>query len=254
MSATESLPDLSGAPRVAVGETLLKVTDLKKHFPVKKPGIIRLPDDPVKAVDGISLQVSRGETVGLVGESGCGKSTTGFCILNLQRPTGGRVIYKGIDLATLDDALETGAQRRSESGRGRVGHGPGPSHPHQEGAVQRTGGPPDGADQSHPGLLQQSAGVGKVGPEGPDRLHAPIEVRTVVGVADLAVEIGQIGGVLADHVGEVREPGSGRLGVERHQQPQRRPGVLTGASQRLSRSSSALSSVTEQPAISRDVM
>ena len=101
MSATESLPDLSGAPRVAVGETLLKVTDLKKHFPVKKPGIIRLPDDPVKAVDGISLQVSRGETVGLVGESGCGKSTAGRTMLRLLDPTAGTIEFAGKDITKV---------------------------------------------------------------------------------------------------------------------------------------------------------
>ncbi len=75
---------------------LLEVEDLKVHFgPVGAPGT-------VKAVDGVSFKVERGRTLGLVGESGCGKSTTGYALLQLIRPTGGRVLYEGKDLGTLD--------------------------------------------------------------------------------------------------------------------------------------------------------
>jgi len=98
MSLAEPAPELSGAAKVPVGEVLLEVTDLKKHFPVKKPGVIRLPDDPVKAVDGISLSVRRGETVGLVGESGCGKSTAGRTMLRLLDPTAGTITFAGEDI------------------------------------------------------------------------------------------------------------------------------------------------------------
>jgi peptide/nickel transport system ATP-binding protein len=80
------------------GEALLRITDLRKHFPQKRPGIIARADAPVRAVDGISLHVRRGETVGLVGESGCGKSTAGRTMLKLLEPTGGRIEFEGRDV------------------------------------------------------------------------------------------------------------------------------------------------------------
>jgi oligopeptide/dipeptide ABC transporter ATP-binding protein len=88
-----------------VSEALLEVQNLVKHFPVGG-GMFRGPAAVVRAVDDVSFVVRRGETVGLVGESGCGKTTTGRCILQLERPTSGRVLFEGVDLATLgDDAL-----------------------------------------------------------------------------------------------------------------------------------------------------
>jgi len=76
-----------------VGSTdlLLEVKDLKKHFPIRR-GFLRRTVGYVKAVDGVSLRIRRGETFGLVGESGCGKTTTGRCILRLIEPTSGEVI------------------------------------------------------------------------------------------------------------------------------------------------------------------
>src|SRR5674476_59245 len=68
-------------------ETILRVTDLCKHFPQRRPGIISRADAPVKAVDGMTFDIGRGETVGLVGESGCGKSTAGRTLLRLLEPT-----------------------------------------------------------------------------------------------------------------------------------------------------------------------
>ena len=82
-------------------EVLIKVRDLKKYFPITKGIIARKHVGNVKAVDGISFDIKRGETLGLVGESGCGKSTTGRAILNLHKPTSGSVIYKDTDLAPL---------------------------------------------------------------------------------------------------------------------------------------------------------
>ena len=82
-------------------EALIKVRDLKKYFPITRGIIARKHVGNVKAVDGISFDIKRGETLGLVGESGCGKSTTGRAILNLHKPTSGSVIYKDTDLAPL---------------------------------------------------------------------------------------------------------------------------------------------------------
>jgi oligopeptide transport system ATP-binding protein len=81
------------------GETLLQVDDLRVHFPVG--GGLGRPAGLVKAVDGVSFAVRRGETLGLVGESGCGKSTTGRALLQLIRPTGGRVTFGGQELTGL---------------------------------------------------------------------------------------------------------------------------------------------------------
>jgi peptide/nickel transport system ATP-binding protein len=84
------------------GEALLRLTDLCKHFPTRRPGIITRPDAPVKAVDGISLEVRPGETVGLVGESGCGKSTAGRTMLRLLDPTSGTIEFAGEDVTTVE--------------------------------------------------------------------------------------------------------------------------------------------------------
>jgi oligopeptide transport system ATP-binding protein len=81
-------------------ETLLHVDDLKMHFPIYR-GVFQRQVGAVRAVDGVSFDVKRGETLGLVGESGCGKSTTGRTILQLYKPTGGNVIFDGTDLVTL---------------------------------------------------------------------------------------------------------------------------------------------------------
>jgi peptide/nickel transport system ATP-binding protein len=84
-----------------VAETLLEVHNLKKYFPIHQ-GVLRRQVGAVKAVDGVSFTVKRGETLGLVGESGCGKSTTGETILHLLEPTGGQVIFDGQDITKLN--------------------------------------------------------------------------------------------------------------------------------------------------------
>ncbi len=85
---------------VAEKEILLKVENLKKYFPIMR-GMIRRKVGDVKAVDDISFDIYKGETLGLVGESGCGKSTTGRVILQLYQATEGNVIFKGKDLTKL---------------------------------------------------------------------------------------------------------------------------------------------------------
>jgi oligopeptide transport system ATP-binding protein len=85
------------------GEALLSVEDLTVHFPITK-GIFRRKVGVVSAVDGVSFALKRGETLGLVGESGCGKSTTGRAILRLTPITAGRVLFEGRDVAHLDGA------------------------------------------------------------------------------------------------------------------------------------------------------
>ena len=82
---------------------LLKVRNLVKHFPVKG-GIIKREIERVHAVDGVSFDLASGETLGLVGESGCGKSTTGRCILRLIEPTAGEVWFEGKEVTQLDRA------------------------------------------------------------------------------------------------------------------------------------------------------
>ena len=84
-------------------ETLLRVDDLKIHFPIYK-GIFRRKVGDVKAVDGVNFDIRQGETLGLVGESGCGKSTAGRAILRLYDPTDGSVTFEGIDIAHLSES------------------------------------------------------------------------------------------------------------------------------------------------------
>jgi oligopeptide transport system ATP-binding protein len=80
---------------------LLVVEDLKKHFPVTRGIIFKKQVGAVKAVDGVSFTVNEGETLGVVGESGCGKSTMARCLLKLIDPTGGRVVFQGQDITNL---------------------------------------------------------------------------------------------------------------------------------------------------------
>jgi oligopeptide transport system ATP-binding protein len=84
-----------------MSEKLLEIRDLKKYFPVMKGIIFQKPIGMVKAVDGVTYSVNTGETMGLVGESGCGKTTTSKLILMLERPTSGEIVFRGQDIQTL---------------------------------------------------------------------------------------------------------------------------------------------------------
>ena len=80
---------------------LLELDDLRMHFPITRGILWQRQVSSLRAVDGVSLMIRRGETLGLVGESGCGKTTVGRCVVRLYEPTGGRIIFDGQDLAGL---------------------------------------------------------------------------------------------------------------------------------------------------------
>lgn len=79
-------------------ENILEVRDLKMYFPVTR-GLLRRKVADVKAVDGVTFNLKRGETLGLVGESGCGKTTVGRCVIRLYQPTGGQILFEGEDIS-----------------------------------------------------------------------------------------------------------------------------------------------------------
>ena len=79
-------------------DELLRVEDLKVHFPLLKGVLLQRQVGSVRAVDGVSFTLKRGDTLGLVGESGCGKSTTGLAILRMLTPTAGRILFEGTDI------------------------------------------------------------------------------------------------------------------------------------------------------------
>ena len=91
----------AAAGQATEGDVLVDVIDMKVHFPIKRGIVLDKTIGYVYAVDGVSMQVRRGETYGLVGESGCGKTTLGRAILQLIPPTAGSVLFDGVDLATM---------------------------------------------------------------------------------------------------------------------------------------------------------
>src|SRR5829696_2013705 len=93
---------VAAAPRFDLNaKAILSVTDLKKYFPVKSSGLVRRTIGHVQAVDGVSFQVRQGSALGLVGESGCGKSTTGRLITRLYDPTAGSMKFNGREIGNL---------------------------------------------------------------------------------------------------------------------------------------------------------
>ena len=93
---------------------VLRVSDLKVHFPIMSGVIFKRENATVKAVDGVSFALERGETLGLVGESGCGKSTTGLAVLRMLAPTAGRILFEGADIAQHDATAMHAVRRRMQ--------------------------------------------------------------------------------------------------------------------------------------------
>ncbi|CAM5685708.1 ABC transporter ATP-binding protein OS=Streptomyces aurantiogriseus OX=66870 GN=GCM10010251_18580 PE=4 SV=1 [Streptomyces aurantiogriseus] len=98
-SETEAVAAIE-AP-VERGEPILQVRNLQKHFPLTQGILFKRQIGAVKAVDGVSFDLHQGETLGIVGESGCGKSTVAKLLMNLERPTAGEIFYKGQDITKL---------------------------------------------------------------------------------------------------------------------------------------------------------
>lgn len=99
------------ADQSETGEVLVRVTDLAMHFPIKR-GLMQRTVGHVRAVDGVSFDIRRGQTLALVGESGCGKTTTGRCVLRLLEPTSGSVSFEGRDMATIEKAEMRSLRKR----------------------------------------------------------------------------------------------------------------------------------------------
>jgi oligopeptide transport system ATP-binding protein len=93
---------------------LLEVRGLQMHFPITEGMVVSRKVGEVKAVDGIDFSIARGETLGLVGESGCGKTTTGRCILRLEKPTQGQILFDGKDISRLAQKELVGLRRRMQ--------------------------------------------------------------------------------------------------------------------------------------------
>ena len=114
--STTSGPAGAGAPGDGPGDDriLLSVTDLRMYFPVTQGLIFERHIGDVHAVDDVSFDLPRGQTLGLVGESGCGKSTTGRTILRLYRPTAGRIVFDGVDITRLGGEALRKTRRRMQ--------------------------------------------------------------------------------------------------------------------------------------------
>ena len=96
-------------------QALVEVRDLKKHFPVTRGIVFRRAVGQVKAIDGVSFTIRKGEALGLVGESGCGKSTVARCLLKLMPPTAGSIRFDGADLGAMDKAATLAFRRRMQA-------------------------------------------------------------------------------------------------------------------------------------------
>ena len=116
MTRTDGAAGTSVSQSSRGGDVLLRVEDLKVHFPVTEGVLVRRRVGSVKAVDGVSFELRRGETFGLVGESGCGKSTTALAILRMLELTAGRIVFGGEDVTTHSQKQLRGVRRRMQMG------------------------------------------------------------------------------------------------------------------------------------------
>ena len=112
MAPAAAMP--AGLASATEARPLLEVTDLRMYFPIVKGTLVSRHIGDVKAVDGVSLSIAKGETVGLVGESGCGKSTVGRTILRLYEPTGGKIVIDGRDITHAGGAEMRAVRRRMQ--------------------------------------------------------------------------------------------------------------------------------------------
>jgi oligopeptide transport system ATP-binding protein len=96
-------------------DSLVQIRELRKYFPVRRGILFERTVAEVKAVDGVSFDIRRGETLGLVGESGCGKSTLARCVLALEEPTGGSILFDGEDIAGMQRHRRRGFRRRVQA-------------------------------------------------------------------------------------------------------------------------------------------
>jgi oligopeptide/dipeptide ABC transporter ATP-binding protein len=113
-SVAGSAVGASGATSGAPGTELLRVEDLKVWFPIRHGLVIDRRIGDIRAVDGVSLSLTKGETLGLVGESGCGKSTTGRAIVRLYQPTEGRILFDGTDITSIGGNQLRAIRRRMQ--------------------------------------------------------------------------------------------------------------------------------------------
>ena len=112
--SSSPVPATPGAPEGASGDELLRLDDVKVWFPIRSGIVLERHVADVRAVDGVSFSVKRGETLGLVGESGCGKSTTGRAIIRLYQPTEGRITFDGTDITTIAGSQLRNVRRRMQ--------------------------------------------------------------------------------------------------------------------------------------------
>jgi oligopeptide/dipeptide ABC transporter ATP-binding protein len=111
--APAASPGASARPATAAGTTLVEVRDLVKHFPIRG-GVLQRTVAQVQAVDGVSFTIEKGETLGLVGESGCGKTTVGRLLLRLIDPTSGSIVFDGTDITRLTGSALKPYRRRMQ--------------------------------------------------------------------------------------------------------------------------------------------
>jgi oligopeptide transport system ATP-binding protein len=114
MTANALARTMASTAAPAGEQSLLELDDVRMWFPITSGVLVSRHIGDVKAVDGVSLTIKRGETVGLVGESGCGKSTVGRTILRLYRPTSGRILFEGQDISGVEGAALRGVRRRMQ--------------------------------------------------------------------------------------------------------------------------------------------